>query len=138
MLLENKTAVISGAASPRGIGLATARLFAQHGAHVVIIDLDIDASTQAARELGDGHIGLACDVADPDACERAASRTIQAFGGVDILINNAGITQSVKTMDIDQDSWNLILDVNLRGVLNLSQAFIPHMRSRQSGSIACM
>lgn len=138
MLLENKTAVISGAAGPRGIGLATARLFARHGARVAIIDLDQDASMQAANSLGNGHIGIACDVTDRDACDRAAEQVLRTFGSADVLINNAGVTQPVKTMDIDQRSWERILDVNLRGVLNLSQAFIPHMRGRQRGTIACM
>src|SRR5690606_4124685 len=103
-----------------------------------IIDLNQDACALAAQGLGEAHIGMACDVADRDACERTAEQIIRAFGTVDILVNNAGITQPVKTMDIDQESWDRILDVNLRGVLNLSQAFIPHMRSRQAGSIACM
>lgn len=138
MLLENRTAVISGAAGPRGIGLATARLFARHGARVAIIDLDQDASIRAANSLGNDHIGIACDVTDRDACERAADQVLRTFGSVDVLINNAGVTQPAKTMDIDQRSWERILDVNLRGVLNLSQAFIPHMRSRQCGAIACM
>jgi NAD(P)-dependent dehydrogenase (short-subunit alcohol dehydrogenase family) len=77
-------------------------------------------------------------VTDRDACDRAAEQVLRTFGSVDVLINNAGVTQPVKTMDIDQRSWERILDVNLRGVLNLSQAFIPHMRSRQRGAIACM
>ena len=64
MLLNGKTAVISGAASPRGIGFATARLFARHGARVAILDLDEAGARRAAEELGEGHIGLACDVAD--------------------------------------------------------------------------
>ena len=60
------------------------------------------------------------------------------FGNIDVLINNAGITQPVKFMEIDQVSWRRIIDVNLTGVLNLSQAVVPHMRERKSGSIACM
>jgi len=138
MLLKGKTAVISGAASRRGIGLATARLFAEHGARIAILDLDGEAATQAAAELGAGHIGLACDVTDAAACRHAAAEAIKAFGQIDILVNNAGITQPVKTMDITEKDWHRILDVNLSGVLYLSQAFIPHMRSRKKGSIACM
>ena len=69
------------------------------------------------------------------ACRRRGHR---GFGQVDILLNNAGITQPVKTMEIDEASWRRIVDVNLTGVLYLSQAFIPHMRSRRKGSIACM
>ncbi len=138
MLLKGKTAVISGAASRRGIGLATARLFAEHGARIAILDLDGVAAQQAAAELGADHIGLACDVTNAEACRQAADQAIKAFGQIDILINNAGITQPVKTMDITEADWHRILDVNLSGVLYLSQAFIPHMRSRKQGSIACM
>jgi NAD(P)-dependent dehydrogenase (short-subunit alcohol dehydrogenase family) len=138
MLLKGKTAAISGAASARGIGLATARLFAEHGARVAILDIDGEAATSAAAELGEGHLGLACDVADKASCDRAAAAVLAAFGHVDILINNAGVTQPVKTLEIDEASWDRILDINTKGVLFLSQAFLPHMRERKSGSIACM
>src|SRR4051794_12745414 len=138
MLLQNKTAVISGAASPRGIGFATARLFAQHGARIAILDLDEAGAQRAAQELGTEHIGIACNVTERDSCQNAARQVIEAFGGVDILLNNAGITQPVKTMDITEADWRRIMDVNLSGVLYLSQAFIPHMRARKQGSIACM
>lgn len=137
MLLKDKVAVISGAAGLRGIGYATARLFASQGAKVAILDLDAGASAQAAESLGDGHIGLACDVADRAACERTVKDVMASFGRIDVLINNAGITQPVKFLEIDPASWERILDVNLRGVLNLSQAAIPHMRAK-GGAIACM
>jgi len=138
MLLAGKTAVISGAASRAGIGLATARLFAAQGAKVAILDLDEALAQAAADTLGEGHLGLACDVTDAQACKKAAARAIEGFGRVDILINNAGITQPLKIMDITAEHWDRVLDVNLRGVLYLSQAFIPHMREQKSGSIACM
>jgi NAD(P)-dependent dehydrogenase (short-subunit alcohol dehydrogenase family) len=138
MLLDGKTAVISGAASARGIGLATARLFAEHGARIAILDLDELGAKDAAASLGQSHIGIGCNVTDLAACKRAAETAIAAFGQIDILINNAGITQPVKTMEIDEASWRRIVDVNLTGVLYLSQAFIPHMRERGKGSIACM
>jgi NAD(P)-dependent dehydrogenase (short-subunit alcohol dehydrogenase family) len=138
VLLKDKVAVLSGAASLRGIGFATAKLFAAQGARVAILDLDGQASADAAASLGEGHIGIACDVTDHDACEKAAAEVIDRLGRVDVLINNAGITQPVKIMEIDPASWDRIMDVNLRGVLYLSQAFIPHMRSRKAGSIACM
>lgn len=137
-LLDGKVAVISGAASPRGIGLATARLFAEHGARVAILDLDGAAAVQAAASIGPGHIGVACNVADRDACQKAAEAVVAALGKVDVLINNAGITQPVKTLEIDPASWDRILDVNLRGVLYLSQALIPYMKQQGAGSIACM
>ena len=138
MLLEGKVAAISGAASRRGIGFATARLFAAHGARVAILDLDEQGAKDAAASLGEGHLGIGCNVTDLEGCKRAADLAISTFGQVDILLNNAGITQPVKTMEIDEASWRRIVDVNLTGVLYLSQAFIPHMRSRRRGSIACM
>ena len=100
MLLDGKVAMISGAASPRGIGLATARLFAEHGARVAILDLDARARGEAAAGLGP-DIGFGCDVADRGSCERAARPALEAFGQIDILINNAGVTQPVKLMEID-------------------------------------
>jgi NAD(P)-dependent dehydrogenase (short-subunit alcohol dehydrogenase family) len=138
MLLAGKIAVISGAANPRGIGFATARLFAAHGAKVTILDLDEGAARDAAAELGAEHRGLACNVVEPTACKEAARRVLEEFAQVDVLINNAGITQPVKLMDITPEDLQRILDVNLNGILYLSQAFIPHMRERKQGSIACM
>jgi NAD(P)-dependent dehydrogenase (short-subunit alcohol dehydrogenase family) len=133
-----KSAVISGAAGQRGIGLATARLFASQGARVAILDLDEAASRKAASGIGPEHIAVACDVTDQEACRRAIGAVLDAFGAVDVLINNAGITQPIKLMDIDARSWDAVVDVNLRGVLYLSQAVIPHMRERAAGAIACM
>lgn len=138
MLLSGKTAIISGAAGPRGIGLATARLFADEGARVAILDVDSAAVEAALHSLGQSHIGLVCDVTDRAACERAVNETIKRLGKVDILVNNAGITQPLKVMEIGKADWDRVLDVNLGGVLYLSQAVIPHMRSRRSGSIVCM
>lgn len=138
LLLAGKVAMISGAASARGIGLAAARLFAQHGAKVVVLDLDEQAAAAAAASIGPEHRGYGCNVADKDACVKAAERAIAEFGRIDVLINNAGITQPVKTLEIDPASWDRILDVNLRGVLYLSQAVIPFMKQNGGGSIACM
>ncbi|MBR0716100.1 SDR family NAD(P)-dependent oxidoreductase [Bradyrhizobium liaoningense] len=138
MLLAGKTAIISGAAGERGIGFATAKTFAAQGARVAILDLDGAGAARAASELGKEHLGLACNVTDKADCERAVADVLKAFGQVDILINNAGITQPVKVWDITAQDWDRIQDVNLRGVLYLSQALMPHMRARNAGSIACM
>ena len=137
-LLDGKVAIVSGAASPRGIGLATARMFARHGAKVAILDLDENAAAEAAALIGPGHRGYACNVADLESCKAAAGRVLADFGKIDILINNAGITPAAKVMDIDPAGWDRILDVNLRGVLYLSQAVLPQMKKQKSGSIACM
>ncbi len=138
MLLANKTAVISGAASQRGIGRTTAKLFAENGARVAIFDVDRSGAEQAAAELGPGHIGIECNVTDLNSCRSAVETVIAAFGKIDILINNAGITQPLKVMEIAPDDWQRVIDVNLSGVLFLSQAVIPHMRVRRQGTIACM
>jgi NAD(P)-dependent dehydrogenase (short-subunit alcohol dehydrogenase family) len=105
---------------------------------VAILDLDADGAKSAAEELGAGHLGLGCDVSDPASCKKAAEQAIAALGKIDILINNAGITQPLKLMDISPENWQRVVDVNMTGVLYLSQAFIPHMRTRKQGSIACM
>ncbi|MBY6154457.1 SDR family oxidoreductase [Vannielia litorea] len=138
-LLTGKTAIITGAASPRGLGKATAKLFAEHGCRVAILDLDATQAAEAAADLpGSGHIGLACNVTDKDACEMAFAAVLEAFGQVDILVNNAGITQPLKFMEIAPENYDAVLDVNLRGTLYMSQAALPHMRERKSGSIVNM
>ena len=130
-----KYAVITGAASVNGLGKATARLFAEHGATVAILDLNLEASQAAAADLGTQHVGLACNVTDKDDCQRAVDALLAQWGYVDILVNNAGITQPLKMMDIQPENYDAVLDVNLRGTLYMTQALIPHMRERQSGSI---
>ncbi|SEL33301.1 SDR family NAD(P)-dependent oxidoreductase [Pacificibacter marinus] len=141
-LLDGKTAIITGAASVRGLGKATAQLFAEHGARVAILDLNEAQAQDAAADLGGDqaghHIGLACDVTNKAHCEAAAYSVIETFGQVDILVNNAGITQPLKLMDIAPENYDAVLDVNLRGTLYMSQAIIPHMRSRTTGSIVNM
>mgnify|MGYP002717085226 CR=1 FL=1 len=133
MLLAGKTAAISGAASARGIGLATARLFAEHGAKVAILDLDEAGAQRAAKELGDGHIGLHCDVADLESCKRAAQGAIEAFGHVDVLVNNAGygLRGAVESWSMDQ--LRRLFDTNVFGVVELTRAVLPHMRDAGSG-----
>lgn len=138
MLLAGKTAVISGGAGARGIGFATARTFAEQGARVAILDLADAGPTEAAAGLGEQHRGFSCDVTSKADCERVIADVLAAFGKIDILVNNAGITQPVKVWDITAGDWDRIQDVNLRGVLYLSQAVMPHMRMRKTGSIACM
>lgn len=138
-LLDGKVAIITGGASARGLGKATAMLFAEHGARVAILDLEAEAAEQAAVDLpGAGHMGRACDVTDKAACAAAAAEVIAALGQVDILMNNAGITQPLKVMEIAPEHYDAVLDVNLRGTLYMSQAMIPHMRARGSGSIVNM
>ncbi|MEB3902841.1 SDR family NAD(P)-dependent oxidoreductase [Pseudomonas juntendi] len=138
MLLAGKFAIVTGAASARGIGRATAQVFANQGAKVAILDLDASAAAQAAAELGEGHIGLAANVADQALVRDAVAQVLAHFGRIDVLVNNAGITQPVKTLDITGADYDRILDVNLRGTLLMSQAVIPAMRAQGAGSIVCM
>ena len=138
MLLADKICVVTGAASPRGIGLATAKLFAAQGARVVILDLDEGAARATAAQIGPVHQGFACDVTDGARCRAVAEEILAAHGRVDVLVNNAGITQPLKILDIGPRDYDAVLDVNLRGTLQMSQALIPHFRRQRSGAIVCI
>jgi len=138
MLLKDKVAVITGAAGINGLGFATARLMASHGAHVVILDLAQAEPAVAAARIGDGHLGLVANVTDKVSCDAAAAAVFKQFGRIDILVNNAGITQGVKTLDITATDYDRILDVSLRGTLYMSQAVLPRMQQQRSGSIVCI
>jgi NAD(P)-dependent dehydrogenase (short-subunit alcohol dehydrogenase family) len=138
MLLNDKVAVITGGAGLNGLGFATARQMAAHGARVVILDLARAEPQSAARRLGEDHLGLVADVTDKAACEEAAAAALARFGRIDILVNNAGITQPVKTLDITAADYDRILDVNLRGTLHMTQAVLPAMRKHQGGSVICI
>lgn len=138
MLLKDKVAVITGGAGLNGLGYATARLMAAHGTKVVILDLERAKPADAAAQLGAEHLGLVADVTDREQCQVAAEAILGKYGRIDILVNNAGITQAVKTLDITGADYDRILDVSLRGTLYMSQAVIPAMRQKQSGSIVCI
>ena len=138
MLLQGKICVITGAASERGLGMATARLFADNGAKVAILDLDLEASKRAAASIGPDHIGLACNVTDKAACDAAIAAVVAKHGRIDVLINNAGITQPIKTLDITPANYEAVTDVSLRGTLYMSQAALPTMVKQRSGSIVCI
>jgi NAD(P)-dependent dehydrogenase (short-subunit alcohol dehydrogenase family) len=138
MLLEGKTAIITGAASPRGIGKASAQLFAEHGARVAIVDLTAADPQAAAADLGPEHRGYACDIRDKAGCEATVRQIIADFGRVDVLINNAAVSRSNRIMEIAPDDYDEVMDVNLRGTLYMSQALIPHLRERRSGAIVCL
>ncbi|MGB5918072.1 SDR family NAD(P)-dependent oxidoreductase [Arcobacter sp.] len=138
MLLKDKVAVITGAASPRGIGKQIARLFASQGAKVIILDLNADDAKAAALEIGSEHLGLACNVTNKEDCENAIKIAAEKYGRIDILVNNAGITQPIKFLDIKPENYNAVMDVSLRGMLYASQAVVPYMQENKSGSIINM
>ena len=141
MQLKDQVAIITGAASLRGIGWATAKRFADEGARLAILDLDPLAAEAAARLIGAAgasHLGLACDVRNEAACQSAVQRVLDTFGRIDILVNNAGVSQSHRLMDSSRADYDLVMDASVRGAYNMSRAVVPHMRSRQKGAIVCM
>ena len=138
MLLKNQVAIVTGGASLRGIGWATAKRLADEGARVVILDLDASAAQSAAAAIGNQHLGFACDVRDETACQAVVQKIISNLGRVDILVNNAGVSQSYRLMDSSQSDYDLVMDASVRGAYNMSRAVVPHLRSRQSGAIVCI
>jgi len=135
MLLHDRIAVITGGASEQGIGRATARLFAEHGAKVAILDLEEQDPEAAAAELGPEHGGYVCDVSDHTACFDTVERIAGHFGGIDILIGNAGIVFGTSLLDITPEEYDLVLDVNLRGNFQMAQAVVPHLEARGGGAV---
>lgn len=136
MLLKDKVCIITGAAGEKGIGLRTAKLFYEHGASIVISDINQQACDQVRSEFDpERSLVVVGNVANRDDCFNLAKAVTDKFGRIDVLINNAGITQPVKFEEILPEDYDRILDVNLRGMLYMSQAVVPHMKTAKSGSI---
>jgi len=133
-MLENKTAIITGAADPVGIGFAVARLFVEHGARVAIIDLDqrkVDHATkllQAVAQRPDAALGFSGSICDKERCKEIVAAVTRAWGPIDALVNNAGVVQARKLIDITEQDFDSVIGVNLRGTLLMSQAAIAAMR----------
>lgn len=137
--LSGKLAVITGAGS--GIGRSTARLFAEAGAHVVIVDLNEENGRSAAEEIrqsGGQASFYQANVADAASVEEMASRIIQAHKHVDVLFNNAGISHVGALHEVEPDDWDRIMSVNVRGVYLPSKYLLPSMIERKSGNIINM
>jgi NAD(P)-dependent dehydrogenase (short-subunit alcohol dehydrogenase family) len=135
MLLKDKVALITGGAGLNGLGYATAKLMAEHGAKVVIMDLSQADPAKAAASIGSEHMGIVGNVVNKAEVDEAAAQVLVRYGRIDILMNNAGITQPRKTVDISESDYDAVLDVSLRGMLLVSQAVIPTMQKQKSGSI---
>jgi len=115
--LSGKTAMITGAS--RGIGAATARAFAAQGANVVLMARSREAIAELAGEIGERALAVPVDVARYWQMEAAVTAAVDAYGSVDILINNAGVIEPVARMDeVDPDAWGQVIDVNLKGVFH--------------------
>lgn len=135
--LDGKIAIITGAA--RGLGAAYAKAFAAEGAQVCVSDvLDPSATVAAIESAGGKAIGVEADVTDMTACQNLVARTSEAFGGVDVLVNNAALFVDIPRrtfLDIDSDEWDKVMAVNVRGSFNCAKAVVPVMRERGGGSI---
>ncbi|MGB9723117.1 MAG: SDR family NAD(P)-dependent oxidoreductase [Chloroflexia bacterium] len=134
--LEGKRALISGGAS--GIGRATALLFAHEGAAVAIFDLDEAGAQGLVREIrsrGGRAIPVVGNASRAEDCRRAVEETVRAFGGLDILFNNAGIILRATVLETGEEEWERVIAVNLRSVFLLSRYAIPHMAQAGGGAI---
>ena len=134
--LEGKVSLITGAA--QGIGLATALKFAQEGAIVVVCDVKQAAVDSAVREcaaLGAAAAGFVMDVTQRDMVDAVVAQTKERFGRIDVLVNNAGITQDARLQKMTLEQFDRVIDVNLRGVFHCSQAVADTMTAQGSGSI---
>ncbi len=131
--LAGKVALITGAAS--GIGLAIAQLFAANGANVVVADLDVGRSAEVAAELGgsDVAVGVGMDVTDAEAVTAGVAAAILGFGGVDIVVNNAGITRAGSLPDTTAADWDLQYRIMPRGSFLVAKAVEPVLRAQKSG-----
>ncbi|WP_199184851.1 SDR family oxidoreductase [Cryobacterium sp. M15] len=132
--LTAKIAVITGASS--GIGAAAARLLVEEGAHVILVARRVERLQELAAELGDSATVMQVDVADAAAVTSMFATIKTRFGGVDLLFNNAGLGINSPFESSDPDDWKSMIDVNLYGVLNCTQAAIPLMRGR-AGAMIC-
>jgi NAD(P)-dependent dehydrogenase (short-subunit alcohol dehydrogenase family) len=132
--LDGKTAIITGAAS--GIGRACARLFAERGARVVAADADGAGAERVAEELGAPSHAATTDVTDRAAVEAMVRTARERFGGVDILVNSAGITRRNVDPDADfEEAWDKVMAVNVKGTLLTSHAAVEAMREGGGGAI---
>ena len=138
-LLEGRTAIVTGAASLRGLGLASAKLLAEHGARVLVTDLNAAAAEAAASTLpGNGHLGHRCNVVEKSECEASVALAQARFGRVDVLVNIAGVTSPQRLLEVTPETYSQVMDVNMRGTLYMTQAVVPAMRAQRSGSIVNM
>jgi NAD(P)-dependent dehydrogenase (short-subunit alcohol dehydrogenase family) len=136
MRLQNKSALITGGTS--GIGEATAYLFAKEGAAVAITGRNETrghAITASILESGGKAIFIRTDVRKAAECDRAVAETLQSFGGIDILFNNAGVYYPQTTLECSEEEWDLQIDINLKGTFLMSKSALPGMIAQGSGNI---
>jgi NAD(P)-dependent dehydrogenase (short-subunit alcohol dehydrogenase family) len=134
--LKNRIAIVTGAGS--GIGRACAVALARESARVALVGRRKDRLEETAREIGDSALVLAADVSNKDEIARVVDRTIAHFGGLDVLLNNAGVLHIGTAEQITEKQWDETFNVNVRGLWLLSRAVLPHLRKAGGGSIINM
>lgn len=139
MKLEGKIAIVTGAAS--GIGKAIAQRYAREGARVAIADLDLEAAKAAAAEIeaaGGKASGVAMDVTSEDAVNAGVSAVVAAYGGIDILVSNAGIQIVHPVEEFSYDDWRKLIAIHVDGAFLTTRACLPHMYRAGRGSVIYM
>jgi NAD(P)-dependent dehydrogenase (short-subunit alcohol dehydrogenase family) len=133
-----EVAVITGGAS--GFGRALGERCAERGMHVALLDLDGQRAEQEAATLGDAHavesLGMAIDVSDADAVDRAAAAVAQRFGRTDLVVSNVGVQLFGAVERLTDEEWKWVLDVNVVGGARTARAFLPHLRRAPRGRLA--
>jgi 3-oxoacyl-[acyl-carrier protein] reductase len=135
-LLDKKVAIVTGAA--QGIGAMIAERFAEEGAHVALVDVNLDKAMETAaavRRHGATAEAYRVDVSDTSAVKQAVTEIIGRFGRVDILVNNAGITRDGLLLTMSEQDWDLVIAVNLKSVFNFTKAVSRQMIKQKAGSI---
>ena len=134
MDIKGRTVVITGAS--RGIGADAARVFAAAGANLALLARSADSLAALAEEIGGNTLAFACDVSQPAAVAAALQKAHEAFGSLDILINNAGVIDPIARIeDSDPETWGQLMDINIKGVFNGIHAALPLMKSGGGGTI---
>lgn len=134
MNLSGKTVLITGAS--RGIGADAARIFAAAGANVALVARSSEAIAELAGEIGEQAIAIPCDIARYWEMSQAIEACVKTFGGLDVLINNAGVIEPVSHMaDADPEAWGQVIDINLKGVFHGFRAALPVMLEAGGGTV---
>lgn len=132
--LTGRTVLITGAS--RGIGAETARVFAEAGANVALVARSADSIADLAGEIGKAAVAIPCDISRYWEVEQAVENCVTAFGGLDIVINNAGVIEPISRMeDADPEAWGQVIDINLKGVFHGMRAALPVMEAAGGGTI---
>jgi len=135
-ILKGKVALVTGGAS--GIGRATALLFAREGAAVAIVDLDEPHARTAVQDIeaqGGQAIFIRCDVTRADECQHSVQATLEQFGRLDILFNNAGIVRRADVIETTEEEWDRVMDVNVKSIFLMSKYVVPVMAAAGGGAI---